>query len=152
MKKINDDNSIIINNISKIRMEIRNSILSINDEDVMIIFNQGINLFKEFIKNFGSKNIESEKKTNVENFIEKIISRLKTIIKKYMEDAFSQFDPKHFLKAFDSYLTQKYEDKKKIDDKTQSDFISDCKDYIITPTGDMYRNYGIFCESEQTIR
>ena len=60
-----------------------------------------------------------------------------------MEKGFNKFDSEHFLKSFDSYLTKKYEEKKKLDDKSESDFISDVNDFVITPIGDMSKNYGV---------
>ena len=143
MHKLNEDNSIVLQNIPKIRRELMQKILGLNDQVVLNIFNEGIPLFKEFIKNFGPQRIDAKIEKEIDGkYIKRIISIMTKLLNN-MKTGFDKFDTAHFLKSFDSYLTKKYEDKKKLDDKTESYFISDINDFIITPIGDMSKNYGV---------
>ena len=143
MHKLNEDNSILLQNIPKIRKELMQKILGLNDQVVLNIFNEGIPLFKEFIKNFGPQRIDAKIEKEIDaKYIKRIISIMTKLLNN-METGFAKFDTAHFLKSFDSYITKKYEDKKKLDDKTESYFISDINDFIITPIGDMSKNYGV---------
>ena len=143
MHKLNEDNSIVLQNIPKIRKELMQKILGLNDQVVLNIFNEGIPLFKEFIKNFGPQRIDTKIEKEIDGkYIKRIISIMTKLLNN-MKTGFDKFDTAHFLKSFDSYLTKKYEDKKKLDDKTESYFISDINDFIITPIGDMSKNYGV---------
>lgn len=143
IKKINDDNFIILKNISKIRQQLMNVILALDDKEAINIFNASVPLFKEFIKNFGPIYINKENEQNINYYIGKILSIMKNLLLDNMEKAFNKFDTKHFLKSFDSYLSKKYEEKKGLDEITETNFISDCNDFLITPVGDMNKNYGV---------
>jgi hypothetical protein len=144
IQKLNNDSSIILLNIIKIRTELLNKILSLNDEDQKNIFKEGISLFIEFIKNFGPLNIDPIFEKEIDNtYIKRIILIMEKLLNNNMQTPFNKFDPNHFLKSFDSYLTKKYDEKKKLDDKTESDFIYDCNNFLINPVSGMYKNYGV---------
>ena len=143
IKKVNNDNFIILKNIPKIRQQLMNAILALDDQVAINIFNVGVPLFKEFIKNFGPINIDKENEQLINHYIKEILIIMEILLFNNMEKAFNKFDTKHFLKSFDSYLSKKYEEKKGLDDKTESNFISDCNDFLITPVGDMNKNYGV---------
>ena len=140
--KIKKDSSIIANNIPKIRQEIMKKILQLQNEKTNKIFEESIPFFKEFIKNFGSRNIDNETEKIVDKNITKIIDFMKNILKE-MEGAFKKFDPKTFIKTFDSKLDELYEEKKQVDEKTKQAFKEDCIDYLIEPIAYNSKNYGI---------
>ena len=131
-------------NIAKIRTELLNKILSLNDQDQNNIFKEGISLFKEFIKNFGPQSIDPKNEKIIDDvYIKRIILTMEKLLNNNLQSPFNKFDPNLFLKSFDSYLTKKYEEKKKLDDKTESDFIYDCNNFLINPVSGMYKNYGV---------
>ena len=143
MKKINEDNYIILKNIPKIRQGLMGVILGLNEDKAINIFDAGVPLFKEFIKNFGPLHTGKETEKKIDNYIEEILSIMKKLLLEKLEIAFNKFDAKHFLKSFDSYLCKKYKERKEIDDKTEYYFVCDCNDFLITPVGDMNKNYGV---------
>ena len=140
---MNKDNEIMIKNIPKIRQELMKTILFSTNKDIVKTFEEGIPLFKEFIQNFGPLNIEEENKEEIDKLIENIILEMKYILEKKMNINFQKFDPKVFSKLFDVKLENLYEEKKKVDNITKSDFISNCKDFIVEPIADNAKNYGI---------
>ena len=143
LQKMNKDNEIMIKNIPKIRQELMKTILFSTNKDIVKTFEEGIPLFKEFIQNFGPLNIEEENKVEIDKLIENIILEMKYILEKKMNINFQKFDPKVFYKLFDVKLENLYEEKKKVDNITKSDFISNCKDFIVEPIADNAKNYGI---------
>ena len=143
LQKMNKDNEIMIKNIPKIRQELMKAILFSTNKDIVKTFEEGIPLFKEFIQNFGPLNIEEENKVEIDKLIENIILEMKYILEKKMNINFQKFDPKVFYKLFDVKLENLYEEKKKVDNITKSDFISNCKDFIVEPIADNAKNYGI---------
>lgn len=142
LKKINKDGKIISNNISKIRKELMKTILQLQKEKRDKIFEKGIPFFKEFIKNFGSFNIDNKTEFEIDKYINKLIQIVKTILKE-MKQIFKSFDPKTFINTFDSKINELYEQKRLLDNKPKKDFIDDCKDYIIEPIAYNSVNYGI---------
>ena len=106
------------------------------------IFEKGIPFFKEFIKNFGSFNIDNKTEFEIDKYINKLIQIVKTILKE-MDQIFKSFDPKTFIYTFDSKINELYEQKRLFDNKPKKDFIDDCKDYIIEPIAYNSVNYGI---------
>ena len=60
-----------------------------------------------------------------------------------MKVFFNKFDTKIFINSFDQKLEELYEEKKKLDDISKKDFISNCKDFIIEPIANNYQNYGV---------
>ncbi len=144
IQKLNDDSSIILLNISKIRTELLNKILSLNDQNINNIFKEGISLFKEFIKNFGPQRIDPKSEKQIDDiYIKRIILTMEKLLNNKMQTPLDKFDSQHFLKSFELYLSKKYEEKKKLDDITEKNFISNCNDFLINPVSGMYKNYGV---------
>jgi len=107
------------------------------------IFNQGIPLFKEFIKNFGPLKIDKKEEKEIDKFIDEIVEIMKDILEKKMESAFKQFDSKTYIKSFNRELEAKYNEKKDLENIPEKDFISNCKDFILEPIAEYSQNYGI---------
>ena len=82
LNKIKKDGEIVAMNISKIRQELMKIILESTDQKLVNIFEQGIPLFKEFIKNFGPRKFDEIKEKVVEKNISIIIDIMKEILKK----------------------------------------------------------------------
>lgn len=144
IQKLNNDSSIILLNIIKIRTELLNKILSLDEQNVNNIFKEGISLFKEFIKNFGPQRIDPIFEKQIDDiYIKRIIFTMEKLLNNNMQTPFKKFDSKHFEKSFELYLCKKYEEKKKLDDITESNFISDCNKFLINPVSGMYKNYGV---------
>ena len=143
LNKIKKDGKIVSINISKIRQELMKTILGYDSKKVVNILEQGIPLFKEFIKNFGPQKIDENNEKEIESNISKIIDIMKEILEKKMKVAFDKFDIKHFINSFNIKFEELYEDKKKLDNISKKDFISKCKDYIIEPIANNSKNYGV---------
>ena len=143
LNKIKKDGKIVSINISKIRQELMKTILGYDSKKVVNILEQGIPLFKEFIKNFGPQKVDENNEKEIESNISKIIDIMKEILEKKMKVAFDKFDIKHFINSFNIKFEELYEDKKKLDNISKKDFISKCKDYIIEPIANNSKNYGV---------
>ena len=143
LNKIKKDGKIVAFNISKIRQELMKTILGSGEKKVENILEQGIPLYKEFIKNFGPIKIDKDKEKEIDKNISKIIDIMKEILEKKMKVAFNKFDTKLFIKSFDLKIEELYEEKKKLDDISQKDFTSNCKDFIIEPIANNSQNYGV---------
>ena len=136
--------SITIKNMAKIRTELMKVVTSSTNTDIKLIFNEGIPYFKEFIKNFGPIKINEKKQKKIDEIILELIQDIKWILENKMQVGFNKFDSKLFLNSFESYLIQKHEEKKRYDlDMEQSNFISNCKDYLITPIANKSNNFGV---------
>ena len=92
LKKINKDSKIIIENISKIRQELMMTILSSTKKEPKEAFDDGILLFKEFIKNFGPLHIDEADEKNIDMKIDNIIQIMKEVLEKKMDIAFQKFE------------------------------------------------------------
>ena len=143
LNKIKKDGKITAMNISKIRQELMKTTLGHPDKKAVNIFEKGIPLFREFIKNFGPRKIDGINEKVIEINISKIIDIMKEIFEKKMKIAFNKFDTKSFLNSFDLKLEELYEEKKKLDDIPKKDFINHCKDFIIEPIANNFQNYGV---------
>ena len=143
LNKIKKDGKITAMNISKIRQELMKTTLGHPDKKAVNIFEKGIPLFREFIKNFGPRKIDEINEKVIEINISKIIDIMKEIFEKKMKIAFNKFDTKSFLNSFDLKLEELYEEKKKLDDIPKKNFINHCKDFIIEPIADNFLNYGV---------
>ena len=143
LDKIKKDGKIVAMNISKIKEELMKTILGNIDKKYVNIFNKGIPLFKEFIKNFGPRTIDEIDEKATENIIIKIIDLMKEILEQKMKVAFNKFENKHFINAFDLKLEDLYEEKKKLDNISKKDFINNCKNFIVEPIANNSQNYGV---------
>ena len=144
LKKINNDSKIIIKNISKIRQELMMIILSSTKKEPKETFDDGILLFKEFIKNFGPLHIDEADEKNIDMKIDNIIQIMKEVLEKKMDIAFQKFDLKTFKTSFDIQLQTLYEEKLKLDSNyTKSDLDYNCINFIIEPIGENSKNYGV---------
>ena len=144
IKKMNYEVTIILKNIAKIRAELMRTLTSSVNTDIKKIFDEGIPYFKEFIMNFGPLRIDEENEKIIKENIEKLIQEIKWILENKMQNSFKNFDSKVFIKSFDAYLNQKYEEKRKYEnDFDQKIFISNCNDFLIEPISDKSKNYGV---------
>ena len=144
IKKMNYEVTIILKNIAKIRAELMRILTSSVNTDIKKIFDEGIPYFKEFIKNFGPLRIDEENEKIINEKIEKLTQEIKWILENKMQNGFKNFDSKVFIKSFDAYLNQKYEEKRKYDnDFNPKTFISNCNDFLIEPISDKSKNYGV---------
>ena len=144
LKKINKDSKIIIENISKIRQELMMIILSSTKKEPKETFDDGILLFKEFIKNFGPLHIDEADEKNIDMKIDNIIQIMKEVLEKKMDIAFQKFDLKTFKTSFDIQLQTLYEEKLKLDSSyKKSDLDYNCINFIIEPIGENSKNYGV---------
>ena len=144
LKKINKDSKIIIENISKIRQELMMTILSSTKKEPKEAFDDGILLFKEFIKNFGPLHIDEADEKNIDMKIDNIIQIMKEVLEKKMDIAFQKFDLKIFKTSFDLQLQTLYEEKLKLDSSyKKSDLDYNCINFIIEPIGENSKNYGV---------
>ena len=144
LKKINNDSKIIIKNISKIRQELMMIILSSTKKEPKETFDDGILLFKEFIKNFGPLHIDEADEKNIDMKIDNIIKIMKEVLEKKMDIAFQKFDLKIFKSSFDLQLQTLYEEKLKLDSSyKKSDLDYNCINFIIEPIGENSKNYGV---------
>ena len=143
LNKIKKDGKVVSINISKIRQELMKTILGYDSKKIENIFEQGIPLFKEFIMNFGPQIIDKNNEKEIESNMSKIIDIMKEILQNKMKYAFEKFNTKHFLDSFDIKFEELYQKKKKLDNISKKDFISNCKDYIIEPIANNSKNYGV---------
>ena len=144
IKKMKKNGEIIAKNISKIRQELMMKILSSTNKKIIDTFEEGIPLFKEFIKNFGPLYIDEDDEKYIDMKIDNIITIMKKILEKKMDVSFSKFDLKIFTKSFDIRLEALYEEKLKLDSNIKkSDFNYNCINFIIEPIGENSKNYGI---------
>ena len=143
LDKIKKEGKIVVINISKIRQELMKTILGYADRKVINILEQGIPIFKEFIKNFGPLKIDENDEKEIDKNISKIIDIMKEILEKKMKVAFNKFDAKVFINSFELKLEELYDEKKNLDDISKKDFISKCKDYIVEPIANNSQNYGV---------
>ena len=88
LNKIKKDGKIVAFNISKIRQELMKTILGSVEKKVENILEQGIPLYKEFIKNFGPIKIDKDKEKEIDKNISKIIDIMKEILEKKNESCF----------------------------------------------------------------
>ena len=144
LNKIDCDIKKTILNISKIRQELMKILISSINKDIVIIFKEGLPLFREFIRIFGPLNINEEIQELINENIEKIISEMKWILEQKMLFLFKNFNPKTFKNSFQIHLIQQFEKKSKLDiNIKKNDFIDNCNDFLIEPISDKSNNYGI---------
>jgi len=144
IKMINDEITITLKNIAKIRSELMRTLTSSANTDIKKIFDEGIPYFKEFIKIFGPLRIDEENEKFINEKIEKLIQEMKWILENKMNDGFKNFNSKKFLNSFEDYLKEQYKEKHNYDiDITQKTFINNCNDFLIQPIADKSMYYGV---------
>ena len=130
--------------MAKIRSELMKALTSSTNTDIKKIFDEGIPYFKEFIKIFGPLRIDEENEKIINEKIEKLLQEMKWILENKMNEGFKKFNSKEFLKSFEEYLKEQYEEKHKLDiDITPKTFISNCNDFLIQPIADKSMYYGV---------
>ena len=82
LNKIKKDGKIVSINIAKIRQELMKIIFENSEKKFVNIFEKGIPLFKEFIKNFGPLKIDENNEKEIDENISKIIDIMKEILEK----------------------------------------------------------------------
>lgn len=158
IEKLIKESKLVITNFIKIRQEIFKVILNSTNKDIIKTFNEGIPFFKEFIKAFGPQQISKQNEEKINNYLEKIILKTKTILEEKFSLRIKEFDKKTFMNSFSVYLREQYNKKKELnqtEDIIEKEFISDCQDFIIEPIANNSKNWGIlsfymfFCNSIQ---
>ena len=144
IKSMNYRVEITLKNIAKIRCELLKAMTSSVNTDIKLIYDEGVPYFKEFIKIFGPIKIKEKIQKKIDEILLELIQDIKWILENKLLVAFNKFDSKLFIDSFESYLIQKHEEKKRYElDIDQSTFISNCKDYLITPIANKSKNFGV---------